>query len=65
MGYPDMTGISIVSVDDEKLIRKSLARVLRAEGFTVTIAASDRAAIGEVKRTKYDLVVTDLMMARR
>ncbi len=57
-----MTGKSILLVDDEKLIRNSFARELRAEGFTVITAAGGSEAIGEVERTSYDLVVTDLMM---
>jgi DNA-binding response OmpR family regulator len=62
MEHKDMTGISILFVDDEKLIRNSFARELRAEGFTVTAVASGSEAIDEVERTRYDLVVTDLMM---
>jgi DNA-binding NtrC family response regulator len=62
MEHQDMTGISILFVDDEKLIRNSFARELRAVGFKVTTAASGGEAIGEVERTRYDLVVTDLMM---
>ena len=34
-----MTEISILFVDDEKLIRNSFARELRAEGFAVTAVA--------------------------
>ena len=62
MKHQDMTGIPILFVDDEKLIRNSFARELRAEGFTVTAVASGSEAIDEVERTRYDLVVTDLMM---
>ncbi len=58
----DKTGISILFVDDEKLIRKSFARELRAEGFTVTAVASGGEAIEMMGNGKYDLVVTDLMM---
>ena len=58
----DKTGISILFVDDEKLIRNSFARELRAEGFTVTAVASGGEAIDKMENRKYDLVVTDLMM---
>jgi DNA-binding response OmpR family regulator len=58
----DKTGISILFVDDEKLIRNSFARELRAEGFTVTAVASGGEAIEMMGIEKYDLVVTDLMM---
>ncbi|EKD40276.1 MAG: transcriptional regulator, LuxR family [uncultured bacterium] len=57
-----MTEISILFVDDEKLIRNSFARELRAEGFTVTAVASGSEAIIELEKGKYDLVITDLMM---
>lgn len=62
MEHKEMTGIPILFVDDEKLIRNLFARELRDEGFKVTTAAGGSEAIGEVERTKYDLVVTDLMM---
>ncbi|MFN2354916.1 MAG: response regulator [Desulfopila sp.] len=57
-----MSEISILFVDDEKLIRNSFARELRAEGFKVTAVADGREAIEEVERTTYDLVIIDLMM---
>lgn len=62
MEHQNMTGMSILFVDDEKLIRNSFGRELRAEGFKVTAVASGSEAIGEVERTRYDVVVTDLMM---
>jgi len=55
------TGISILFVDSEKLIRDSFTRELRGEGFAVTAVASGDEAIQEVKKGKYDLVITDLM----
>ncbi|EKD40275.1 MAG: response regulator receiver protein [uncultured bacterium] len=57
-----MAEISILFVDDEKLIRNSFTRELRTEGFTVTAVASGSEAINEVEKKKYDLVITDLMM---
>jgi len=62
MEHKDMTGISILFVDDEKLIRKSFTRELRTEGFAVTAAAGGGEAIGALEKKKYDLVITDLMM---
>ena len=49
MEHKDMTGISILFVDGEKLIRNSFTRELRAEGFKVTTAAGGSEAIDEVK----------------
>lgn len=63
MEHQDTRGIPILFVDDDKLIRNSFARELRIEGFTVTAVATGSEAIGEVKRTRYNVVVTDLMMS--
>jgi len=62
MERKDETGISILFVDDEKIIRKSFTRELRTEGFTVTVAAGGAEAIGALEKRKYDVVITDLMM---
>lgn len=62
MERQDMSGIPILFVDDDKLIRNSFARELRVEGFTVTAVASGSEAIGEMERTRYNVVITDLMM---
>ena len=40
MEKKDLTETSILFVDDEKLIRNSFTRDLRAEHFTVTAVAS-------------------------
>ena len=58
----DLAEIAILLVDDEKLIRKSFARDLKAEHFTVTAVAGGQEAINALERAKYDLVITDLMM---
>jgi PAS domain S-box-containing protein len=57
-----MTAISILFIDDEKLIRNSFARDLRMEGFTVTTVDSGSEAITVLENGLYDLVITDLMM---
>lgn len=62
MMYMDMTAISILFVDDEKLIRNSFARDLRIEGFTVSAVGSGSEAIEALEENQYDLVITDLMM---
>ncbi len=56
-------GASILFVDDEDVIRKSLARNLREEHFTVTAVADGSEAISALQERQYDLVITDLMMA--
>lgn len=57
-----MTETSILFVDDEKLIRNSFSRDLRAEHFTVTAVASGGEAVNALENGRYDLVITDLMM---
>lgn len=57
-----MTEISILFVDDEKLIRNSFTRDLLAEQFAVTAVAGGREAIAALEQGPYDLVITDLMM---
>ncbi len=56
----DTDGISILLVDDEKLIRNSFSRELRAEGFTVIAVAGGSEAITELETGQFDLVITDL-----
>ncbi len=53
---------SILFVDDESVIRKSLARELSEEHFSVTAVADGKEAINILQKTQYDLVITDLMM---
>ena len=55
-----MTETSILFVDDEDVIRKSLARELREEHFTVTAVSSGSEAISALQAAQYDLVITDL-----
>lgn len=56
-----MTG-RILVVDDEPGMRKSLAMMLRREGYDVAEAASVAEALGRLKGEAYDLVIADLMM---
>ncbi len=54
--------ISVLFVDDEVVIRKSLARELRLENYAVTTAASGGEAISALQGNQYDIIITDLMM---
>lgn len=63
MEQKELVDVAILFVDDEKLIRNSFTRDLRAEGFTVTAVASGEEALREIEKGRvYDLVITDLMM---
>lgn len=52
--------ISILLVDDEKLVRNSFRRELWDAGFTVTAVASGIEALAEVEKSLFDTVITDL-----
>jgi DNA-binding NarL/FixJ family response regulator len=62
MDNKDRPEVSILFVDDEETIRKSSARELRLEGFTVTTAAGGSEAISALQTKQYDVLITDLMM---
>ena len=54
--------ISVLVVDDESMIRRSLRRRLRYEGWQVTEAASGPAALAALERRPADLVILDIKM---
>lgn len=51
-------------VDDEKAIREMLAEFLDMEGYAVRTAEDGVAAVSELERGEYDLVISDLKMPR-
>jgi two-component system response regulator PilR (NtrC family) len=55
-------GKSILIVEDEELLRESLAELLGAEGYRVSQAANGREAFGLALETPFDLVITDIRM---
>lgn len=54
----------ILVVDDEKVIRDMLADFLGMEGYIVRTAEDGTSALGELGRSHYDLVISDLKMPR-
>ena len=54
----------ILVVDDEKVIRDMLADFLSMEGYVVRTAEDGAAALGELTRGSYDLVISDLKMPK-
>jgi len=54
----------ILVVDDEKFIRDVIADFLAMEGYVVRTAADGAAAAEELRRTRFDLVISDLKMPR-
>ena len=53
---------SLLLVDDEPLIRESLARELASATLAVTVAASGEEAVARLGREWFDVVVSDLVM---
>ena len=54
----------VLVVDDERVIREILADFLTLEGFWVRTAEDGSAALAELERHPYDLVISDLKMPR-
>ncbi|CAN5732976.1 sigma 54-interacting transcriptional regulator [soil metagenome] len=52
----------ILVVEDEKTLCTNVARYLSRAGYTVTAVESGRAALSELARTTFDLVITDLRL---
>lgn len=57
-----MSGSKILLVDDEPIIRKTMAGKLSDEGFSVLTAENGTAAQAYLASAQIDLVITDLMM---
>lgn len=60
--FPGGTPFLILVVDDEATMRRSLADILRLEGYRVQTAASGEEAILRIKEELYDLILLDLKM---
>src|SRR5580765_2053316 len=54
----------ILVVDDEKFIRDIIADFLAMEGYVVRTAEDGTAAADELRRARFDLVISDLKMPR-
>ena len=55
-----MTMAKILLVDDENLILYSLAATLRHDGSEVTAVANGKDALGEIRRSPYDICFLDV-----
>ncbi|MES1205970.1 MAG: HD domain-containing phosphohydrolase [Pseudomonadota bacterium] len=60
--HPDNPRILVV--DDEKVIREILSDFLKEEGYAVTTVEDGAAAIEELHRSSYNLVISDLKMPK-
>jgi two-component system response regulator MprA len=57
-----MQGGRILIVDDEPMVRETIAQVLRDEGYTVEVADDGRDALIKLDAHRPDAVLLDLMM---
>ena len=55
---------SILVIDDEKAIRKTLGEILTFEGFTVDEAADGAEGAKKIKENNYDCILCDIKMPR-
>jgi DNA-binding NtrC family response regulator len=54
---------SILLIDDEEIILKSMNNILAQEGYKVTLADSGEKGLGLFEKGEYHLVITDLVMS--
>lgn len=52
----------VLVVDDDEMVRRTVARMLRAGGYTVEEAEIAAAALAALERVPVDVVLTDIMM---
>jgi DNA-binding NtrC family response regulator len=57
-----MRGPRILIADDERIARENLEHVLRAEGYETVSVHNGLAAIRELEKEEFDLVLTDIRM---
>jgi DNA-binding response OmpR family regulator len=57
-----MAATTILLVDDDKVLRHTLSKLLTHEGFEVTSAASVSEALGLINSDVYDVLLSDLHM---
>lgn len=57
-----MKNDSILLVDDEEIIRKTVNLNLKEKNYDVTLAENGDDAIKKLQKYKYDMVITDLVM---
>jgi DNA-binding NtrC family response regulator len=55
---------SILIIDDEKAIRKTLNEILTFEGFTIDEAADGAEGIKKIKENNYDCILCDIKMPK-
>lgn len=63
--WPARARAKILVVDDDKLVRESIADVLQSAGHAVVLAANGEEGLDALGREAVDLVVLDILMPKR
>ena len=58
-----MKAPEVLIVEDEKLLRLMIAKLLQVSGYRVFICSDSLQALELVEKKSFDLIITDLMMA--
>jgi CheY-like chemotaxis protein len=59
---PRLEGVRVLVVDDDAGICRTLAEILGAEGCAVETASNGVEALEKVEKTKFEVVLTDVVM---
>jgi DNA-binding response OmpR family regulator len=54
--------MQVLLIEDDPLVRTSIAKILERGGFTVTAVANGLAALGELRDQRFTAIVTDLRL---
>ena len=65
MTLAEMSGWSVLVVDDEPGMLETLEDILDAAGYTVTAVSDGDTALAEIRTGRYDVVVMDVRMPGR
>ena len=57
-----MTGVKVLVVDDEAVIRRGICRVLEGRGYQAEASESGFGAIEKLQKAPFNIVITDLKM---
>ena len=57
-----MLAKSLLLVDDEEIILRAIKKFIRKENYTISTASGGEEALGLLRESSFDLVITDLVM---
>lgn len=55
----------ILLVDDKRNSQLALAKILREDGYDVTVAGTEEEALNRLERSSFDSIITDLFLFRK